>query len=271
MPTSGKDRPTMDFSRFEPLEGAGLTGTLQGVRKSKPVDWVGREARHAEALAQYDALLAEQRDARIRIEEQKWEDTIPPRWVNAKLADFQAQQQGVYGAGAALVRKFDPNVKQRNYAINRSQSSVIAYGLLGRGKTYFCYAIIHELIRRGWITLNQVSIVNDTRLASIAMAGFNRGALTGELLDPHTEIFFIDETGRGGQFGFGDNAIPNRESTWLEIVDYAYSNNKTIFTTTNLDLKSLGNYIGVAAFDRLKSMAKGQILRFDGKESRRQI
>ena len=59
---------------------------------------------------------------------------------------------------------------------------------------------------------------------------------------------------------------------WYELIDHIYSHQLTLIITTNLELneRSLGKWIGVRAFDRMKSLVGNDGVLEPGKVNRRE-
>lgn len=126
---------------------------------------------------------------------------------------------------------------------------------LGRGKTWQGYAYLNQLIEAGGATSGQVVFGTEGATTSnIATSGYERSEKMREFIRDSHKVFFIDDVGQGYYY-----KAETRHEIWYELINHIYTNQLTLIITTNLFFKetgkdSLGEWMGIRAFDRLKSL-----------------
>lgn len=156
------------------------------------------------------------------------------------------------------------------------RTSLLLAGDLGIGKTYAAYAYLNALIKEG--LYNPAEIVHNTEasiLGRIASGGFKRDEMFVELTNPMHKVFFIDDV---GQAYYSDET--KRHSVWFELINHIYTNDLILIMTTNkkftvdkegrfTNSDNLKNWVGDAAFDRIRNIVGGDGLIIPGNINRR--
>lgn len=198
--------------------------------------------RRAERLRRDKELALRKHDEIIKHNLALWQNSISTLWKDASLDDEKmAENHKEFVRLHADRWNDDPAV--------RRHTSIMLTGFAGRGKTWTSYAYMHEIIRRGAVTPQQIVILAESRLATIAKSGFERAAKMSELLDPKNKVFFVDEVGRGA---FTNDV--DRGSIWFELMDHIYSNQLCLIITSNLTKDDIPNWFGGATTDRLRAL-----------------
>ena len=234
-------------------------------------------------------MVKDQTAKRVNHSLERWKEIVGPRF---------------FGAGIDIN---EPKIMERiaNFkkGTGRYNSSVVLTGGLGVGKTWRAYGYAEKLIREN--ILQQANIVAGTEisvLGSIASSGFRKADKMAELMDPKHKLFLIDEVGR--------TRFPNMEAQheiWYELINYIYMNDLTLVISTNKSTKEhkkqiyveqptfksvaernkwnaehspeenflmtteLEEWIGKAAYDRLKHIVGDGIIIPDGPNRRPEL
>lgn len=198
--------------------------------------------RRAERLRLDNELTQKKSQEIIQRNLDLWQNSISTLWKNATLDDEMMSERN-----KAFIER---HVERWNTsAESRLHTSIMLGGFSGRGKTWTSYAYMHELIRAGSVTPQQIVTLAESRLATIANSGYERPAKMRELLDKKHQVFFVDEVGRGA---FRNEV--DRSSIWFELMDHIYSNQLCLILTTNLPNKDVPTWFGGATTDRLRSL-----------------
>jgi DNA replication protein DnaC len=194
------------------------------------------QKRLRQSLKRDQTIVTDTKDARIKKSLENWKAKVGPTFREA-TTDHPVILDRVS-------RLQDPNGKHL--------TSVAMYGNLGVGKTWLGNAYINLAIASGAVTDGQ--IISDTEtsvLGRIAKGGYKAPEMLEELFNPRYKIYFIDDVGQG----FFSNEH-GRTEVWYELVDHIYTHQLTLILTTNKEFtdRSLGGWIGMRAFDRLKTL-----------------
>jgi DNA replication protein DnaC len=188
--------------------------------------------------------------------------------IKDSLKDWKLKVGPTFGKATTDNPKILERVARIKDEQGRHKTSLILSGSIGAGKTWLSYAYINLAISSGAVTSGQV--IADTEsavLSRIASSGYKRPGLLEELCNPRYKIYFVDDVGQG----YFSNE-PGRTEVWYELIDHIYSHQLTLIITTNLELneRSLGKWIGVRAFDRMKSLVGNDGVLEPGKVNRRE-
>jgi hypothetical protein len=202
------------------------------------------------------ALLASEKDKRISQSLKEWKRKVGPRFAGATTDH--------------------PAILDRVHRIETGrgthQTSLVLHGNLGAGKTWSAYAYINLALKAGVVQPGQIIADTETAvLGKIATGGFLRNELREELLNPRYKMYFIDDVGQG-YFGAAAVSEQNRTEIWYELIDHVYSHDLTLIMTTNKTVSenSLGSWLGIRSYDRLKAIVGPTGLIEPGKVNRRQ-
>lgn len=198
--------------------------------------------RRAERLRREQDLVKEKSESIINGNLELWEKSISILWKDARVNDSIMPEEN---------KEFIRNHVKRwqDAPENRRHTSVMFAGLAGRGKTWTSYAYMHELIRTGTVTPQQIVTLAESRLATISNSGYERATKMKELLDPKNQVYFVDEVGRGS---FRNDV--DRGTIWFELIDHIYSNQLCLIITSNLNSTDIPAWFGGATTDRLRAL-----------------
>lgn len=210
------------------------------------------------SLGQDAHLVAKEKDHRINKALEDWKKKVGPRFAEAHTEN------------PIIVERVN-----RLAAGNGIKTSLVMSGNLGIGKTWAGYAFINQAIAAGAVTSGQIVADTETAiLGKISSSGFKRAELLEELFNPRYKIYFIDDVGQG----YFSNEQGRRE-VWYELIDHIYSHDLTLIMTTNKEFKivngkihgspALEQWIGGAAYDRLKHIVGSEGLIIPGNVNRR--
>lgn len=207
--------------------------------------------------------VAKLRESKAEANAKAWRESIEDRWRDAELASITDPNHR-----AALESRMQRHRERRG--LNRT--SFLLGGPMGRGKTYFGYAYIYEMIRQGFILPSQVFADSEPSLATISGLGFKKEERLQQLLSRRYSVYLIDDVGRG-KF----SSAFDRGELWYALMNHIYQNRLTLIMTTNLPINkrekdSISQWLGEAAVDRLRHIVGGEgVLAFQGANMRQQL
>lgn len=226
--------------------------TAGGVNPHKeevsPDEYVKRLNR---SLMKDQVIVKEVKQARIESSLQGWKEKVGPTFANATTDNPRILEK--------VSRLKTPN--------GRHNTSIILTGNMGTGKTWLGYAYINLALASGAVTNGQIVADTETSvLSKIASSGYKRVDMLEELCNPRYKIYFIDDVGQGY---FSREDV--RTEVWYELIDHIYSHQLSLIMTTNLALtdNALGRWIGMRAYDRLRSLVGTEGVFDPGKVNRR--
>lgn len=166
-------------------------------------------------------------------------------------------------------------VKTRCITVSAASSTYLTSGYTVTHNTWLAYAYINHAVQSGAVTPGQIIADTETAiLGKISSSGFKRAELLEELFHPKYKIYFIDDVGQG----YFSNEQSRRE-VWYELLDHVYSHDLTLIITTNKEFltkngkltgsPSLENWIGTAAYDRLRHIVGSDGVIIPGNVNRR--
>lgn len=210
------------------------------------------------SLGQDAHLVSQERDNRISKALHEWKKKVGPRFAEAHSENpVIVERANRLASGSGI------------------KTSLVMSGNLGVGKTWSAYSFINLAISSGAVTSGQIIADTETAiLGKISSSGFKRAELLEELFNPRYKIYFIDDVGQG----YFSNEQGRRE-VWYELIDHVYSHDLTLIITTNKEFKivngkisgspALEQWIGGAAYDRLKHIVGSEGLIIPGNVNRR--
>ncbi len=230
-----------------------------GVREKKHVSQEEYQQRMFDEIAKDRKDAAINKEARIARYVEIWNKSVGERFNKATTTNPQ------------ILDKSD-RIKR---GVGGHRTSVVLAGDLGIGKTWAAYGYLNDLVHQG--LYNPAEIVHSTEstiLGRIASAGFKRDDFFEELCKPMHKVFFIDDV---GQAYYSDEN--KRHSVWFELINHIYANDLILVMTTNkkfllnengrFKTEALPNWIGDAAYDRVKNIVGNDGLIVPGEINRR--
>lgn len=187
--------------------------------------------------------------------------------IQKSLAEWKSRVGPTFAGATTDIPKIVDRVSRLQTKSGRHKTSLVFHGNLGVGKTWSAYAYINLAIASGAVTAGQVVADSETAiLGKISSSGFKRVGLLEELFNPRYQIYFIDDVGQG-YF----STEQGRTEVWFELIDHIYTHQLTLIMTTNKAFteRSLGGWIGMRAFDRLKALIGNDGLLEPGKVNKR--
>lgn len=165
---------------------------------------------------------------------ERWQQSIPEKFRNAS-----------------------PNLPQlrRNIARIRSGATAVSGSIIGgevgRGKTWEAVGFANTAIKERLLHPSEVLFGTESELlSSVANSPFaDVEAGLRRLTSGRYRLIIIDDVGRGTWL-----REEMRPKVFSRVFDNMWSNNHIVVITTNLDLPLLKEYVGTAAWDRLRSM-----------------
>lgn len=165
--------------------------------------------------------------------------------------------------------------KTRCITVAANSHTYVTSGYTVTHNTWLAHAYISQAIQSGAVTPGQIVADTETAILSkISSSGFRRVELLEELLHPRYKIYFIDDVGQG----YFSNE-QGRKEVWYELLDHVYAHDLTLIITTNKEFMMRGgkiagspaleNWIGVAAYDRLRHIVGSDGVIIPGNVNRR--
>jgi DNA replication protein DnaC len=138
--------------------------------------------------------------------------------------------------------------------------SLIVYGDLGRGKTYFCFCLIREALRLE--NIQEATYLCSTELDSKLLHAVQNDSEYKLLQEyKNTELLFIDDFGR-------ERKTDRMFRQMYEIINYRYANEKITLISTNFNNTEISDTICPAIASR---MCEWDIIEMKGPDLRRII
>lgn len=205
-------------------------------RQKENVSDVEYRARLYRSMKKDQHIVKETKEERIAKSLANWRDKVGPTFAGATTDD----------------PKILDRVSRLQSARGKHKTSLVFHGDLGVGKSYSAYGYINLAISAGFVTAG--GIVADTEtsvLGRISSGGFRKAEMIEELINPRNKIYFIDDVGQGFF-----STEQGRTEVWFELIDHIYTHQLTLLMTTNKQFtdRSLGSWMGMRAFDRLKTL-----------------
>lgn len=162
------------------------------------------------------------------------------RFANCTFDNFKQSKGAVEALN--MCREFAENFPKHL----ESGSGLLIYGIPGNGKTHLVSAVVKEVIQRGHSAIFQSAAELMYRLnATYNDSGESELAIMKGLVE--SDLTAIDDLGKGKW----SEKVSER---FYVILDGRYRELKPTLVTTNLKLKELEDYVGIAVFDRMKEM-----------------
>lgn len=189
------------------------------------------EREKAEALESWETFKEEHWQAGW----ERWLDSLPAKYREATtkhpqvLRRLQVAQQG-----------------------NLDVASLLVAGELGRGKTWIAAGYASDLIRSRIIPPGRALFTSEgTILTLLANSKFeNQTDALARYASGKYRLIVIDDVGRGRWL-----SKHTRTALYHHLLDEQYKNNHLVVLTTNMQPANLEEWVGVAAYSRLKAMA----------------
>lgn len=174
---------------------------------------------------------------------------IPPRYQNARAEDFIIPDD-----------KNNTFLKKAQILTETPRSAVLTGGV-GRGKTFFLFALLHALFKAGKASIGNVRFYRSIDLDSLLVSGYEKYKSNEFLIQSLTELdyLFLDDFGIGRE-------TSKAERDYYDIIDRRTSLNKITIISTNLDANSLKKLFGDRIFSRLRESV---FIEFNGPDLRK--
>lgn len=219
-------------------------GTITNpTRTPRPARTPEQQAADKQWGIEQDRLILAELQAERRAEaKQRFLDRCPERWKRWDEDD-------------RLLPQIEDRLNRWRTGTGRGATSLVLFGENDSGKTWNAYTYILALVREDLIDPRKITYgtENDV-LGPITYAGYSHHERLQELLSPNTDVIFLDDVGTIAP------KYPDREfrhALYANVIDWVYSQEKTLVMTTNLRAAkggALNDWIGEAAFRRLSSM-----------------
>lgn len=229
-----------------------VTDYVEHERNKETVTPAEYRARLHNSMKRDQSIVQETKEQRIQMSLSNWKDKVGPTFAgattdNPKILDRVSRLQTKSG---------------------RHKTSLVFHGNLGVGKSWSSYAFINLAIAAGAVTAAQVIADTETSvLGRISSGGYKKVDMLEELVNARNQIYFIDDVGQGFF-----STEQGRTEVWFELIDHIYTHQLTLLITTNKQFteRSLGAWIGMRAFDRLKALVGPDGLMEPSKVNRRE-
>jgi DNA replication protein DnaC len=141
------------------------------------------------------------------------------------------------------------------------KQNILLFGAPGTGKTCLCYALILDLLSRGFITLGDFLLTSSVRIDSELLQAIKSDEGDYLTLKKLKEIPFMvmDDLGR-------ENTTERTNRQYFDLIDFRQSARKPTIMTTNLDPKELAKRYDPAIVSRMQEWI---FIAFQGKDLRR--
>ncbi len=242
---SDKQKQMIDEAMNRRKASAERAGVFDRSKNSNKISKEEHDKRIREMLAKDAKLAADLKLKRLGNSLEEWARMVGPRFADAQIEDERIEK----------IIESKINKIETDGPLHRN--SLLLSGKLGVGKTWVAYAYPRKLIARGLLyPANVIHGTETTLLTPLALAGFERPDKIMEMLKPSHKFFLIDEVGRAT---FRTPEI--RHEIWYAIINHVYEHHIPLVLTTNMSTNDsrygneLENWIGEAAYDRLKNMA----------------
>ena len=164
---------------------------------------------------------------------------IPPLFINASFDNYTTQlpgQRRVLEGCRKYVASFPEHLEKL--------TSLVLMGTVGTGKTHLAAAVFRELIAAGyWVYRIKAPDFADQ---FFGRSFGDREDLLQTLCVP--DLLHLEETGR-------TSLTPGTQDAFTRLFDARYEAGKPMLITSNLNPDSLSEYLGRAAYDRIRTNA----------------
>lgn len=197
-------------------------------------------------IASADAEQAEwEREAAAELEQQR-RDAARDRWMERMPERWRLPYEPI------------EEIDERLDRIRNGETvgtSLICFGPFGSGKTWAAHTYARAAVDKWLLWPSEILIGTEGDIVEpIANAGFRIAEAMDKILKPNLKMLIIDDVGQMSTY----RSSEDRWAAFGKVVDWMYAHRRTLVMTTNLSLGKEGElekWIGVAAYERLRSMA----------------
>lgn len=239
-----------DFNREEYSENTLTWRDRKNPTKHNESDFEAFERRQKRDRERSEIRRRRRIEAAVEENLEIWENSVSDRWRGADLHRIDREQSN---------RILD-QIEKNGFV------SFFFYGSTGIGKTYHAYAVIKEYIRRGWLSPDQVIVLNEGQLLDYVSTGFEGRNKLAEVLSDKYKFYFIDDIGRGGSA-----PEDKRNALWDRMMDHMYAKDVNFVLTSNFTLKGLSDNFSDASLDRLMLQTLERRIEFTGDNYRHKL
>lgn len=200
-------------------------------------------ARYRDTQAEIEgrALRVEQ-ERRVRerlLNLQRWDNSLPPRW-----------------SGASLANMADPAAAQAtDILVHQGPGSFFITGAPGSGKTHLAHAIVRKLIGAGKVSPSQVKIVSEEALMALGFTGYVGRNQFEEFFSGQYQVFLLDNV--GGKPYYDEK----REAPlWDRLMDHIHTNSLLAIYTSNGALDEFASILNGSGAAKLLEMVGNRSL-----------
>lgn len=181
----------------------------------------------------FSALEAKRAKAERIAALEKWDNSLPARWKDAKL---NLIKKPVVGKILEILKK-------------NLSSSFFFTGESGSGKTFVAYALVRRLIGHGLITPTQIRMISEKEMLGYATRGFKGADAFGEIFDSKYKLYIFD--------GIGSLSPMEEEKVsglWEQIIDHVFTRDLVAIFTSGDKLENFTKNLSPSSETKLLTL-----------------